>query len=81
EHGTLGPRRGSRAEMRHEGDVVGVALRTRSRVRPVYVSVGHRMDLEIAVELVLSVSPRYRVPEPVRAAHRLVGRLRREATR
>ena len=40
-----------------------------------------RVDLETAVEVVLSVSPRYRVPEPIRRADRLVGRLRREAGR
>lgn len=78
-HGELGPKAGSTAEIRHLGEVVGMAVRTRSRVRPVYVSVSHRMDLETAVELVLSVSPRYRVPEPVRAADRLVRRLSTEA--
>lgn len=79
EHNELGLRRGSMAEIRHEGETVGMALRSRSHVRPVYVSVGHRMQLQTAVDLVLSVSPRYRVPEPVRAADRLVGHLRREA--
>lgn len=78
DHGPLGTERGATAAIRHEGDVVGMAVRTRTDVRPVYVSVGHRMDLDTAVALVLSVA-RYRVPEPVRAADRLVGRLRREA--
>lgn len=78
EHGELGPGRGCTAEIRHEGETVGMAVRARSRVRPVYVSAGHQMDLETAVDLVLSGSPRYRVPEPVRAADRLVRRLSRE---
>lgn len=56
-----------------------MAVRTRARVRPVYVSAGYRMDLDTAVRLVLSTSPRYRVPEPVRAAHRLARRLSRES--
>ncbi len=56
---------------------VGAAVRTRTDVRPVYVSPGHRMDLETAVELVLSVAPTYRVPEPIRHADRTVGELRR----
>lgn len=83
EHGELGTRKGSTADIRAGGDGgegderVGVALRTREEVRPVYVSVGHRMDLETAVRLVLDASPRYRIPEPVRRADRLVGRLRR----
>lgn len=78
EHASLAPDRGARAEIVHEGETVGAAVRTRTDVRPVYVSVGHLMDLETAVELVLAVSPRYRIPEPVRRADRLVGRMRRE---
>lgn len=82
EHDEPGAEEGSTAALRHEGETVGTAVRTRTDVRPVYVSVGHRVDLETAVELVLGVSPRYRVPEPVRRADRLVGDLRRrdEAT-
>ncbi len=52
-------------------EVVGRALRTRSDVRPVYVSVGHRVDLEGACDLVLRLAPRYRLPEPIRHADRL----------
>lgn len=77
EHGELGAEAGSTAPLRHEGETVGMAVRTRADVRPVYVSVGHRIDLAGAVDLVLAVSPRYRVPEPVRRADRLVGDLRR----
>lgn len=56
---------------------VGAAVRTRTDVSPIYVSPGHRMDLETAVDLVLAVSPTYRVPEPIRHADRRVGELRR----
>lgn len=56
---------------------VGAAVRTRTDVRPVYVSPGHRMDLATAVEIVQAVSPTYRVPEPIRHADRRVGELRR----
>jgi deoxyribonuclease V len=76
-HGPLGEERGSTAELVHRGEVVGMAVRTRSGVKPVYVSPGHRMDLETAVEIVLGVSPRYREPETTRHAHRLVNELRR----
>lgn len=79
DHDEPGEAKGSREPLVHEGETVGAALRTRDGVRPVFVSVGHRIDLPTAVELVLSVSPRYRVPEPIRRADRLVGRLRREA--
>lgn len=55
----------------NSGEVLGVVLRTRAGVSPVYVSVGHRIDLEKSVQLVLGCSPKYRIPEPLRMAHRL----------
>jgi deoxyribonuclease V len=48
-------------------------------VAPVYVSPGHLMDLPTAVEIVLSIAPRFREPETTRRAHRLVNELRRAA--
>ncbi|MFP3939951.1 MAG: endonuclease V, partial [Thermoanaerobaculia bacterium] len=53
------------------GEVIGAVLRTRSGVRPVYVSVGHRVSLATAVDLTLRLAPRYRLPETTRRAHRL----------
>ena len=76
-HGGLGEARGSTAPLVHRGETVGMAVRTRDRVNPVYVSPGHRMDLATAVEIVLSVSPRYREPETTRHSHRLVNQIRR----
>lgn len=76
EHGPLGQERGSTAEIVDRGEVVGVALRTRDCCNPVYVSVGHRMDLETAVALVLRLS-RFRQPETTRRAHQLVNDARR----
>jgi deoxyribonuclease V len=66
--------KGSRTPIEHEGECVGLALRTRDHVKPVYVSVGHRMSLEAAVETTLSVCTRYRIPEPTRLADQLVAR-------
>jgi deoxyribonuclease V len=76
-HGPLGDRRGSTAELVDRGEVVGMAVRLRDRVNPVFVSVGHRMDLTTAVAVVLSVAAGYREPETTRRAHRLVNELRR----
>ena len=78
-HGPLGTERGSVAEITHAGEVVGMAVRTRDNVLPVYVSPGHMMDLPTAVDLVLRVTSRYREPETTRHAHRLVNEVRRSA--
>jgi deoxyribonuclease V len=57
-----------------DGDeVIGAVVRTRTRVRPVFVSIGHRVDLGTAVSLVLGCTTRYRLPEPTRWAHRVAG--------
>ncbi len=71
-----GLERGSRSLLFHEEEVVGVVLRTRTGVKPVYVSVGHRIDLESCVEAVLACGRGYRLPEPQRYAHALTARLK-----
>lgn len=78
-HGPLGEERGSVADILHDGEVVGRAVRTRRNVLPVYVSPGHLMDLPTAVDLVLRMTSRYREPETTRHAHRLVNEVRRLA--
>jgi deoxyribonuclease V len=59
--------------------VIGEAVRTRAGVKPVFVSVGHRISLESARRAALRLARRHRIPEPVRAAHLEVNRLRRLA--
>ncbi|HEU4630272.1 MAG TPA: deoxyribonuclease V [Gemmatimonadaceae bacterium] len=76
-HGPLGDEAGATAPLVHKDEVVGMALRLRARVQPVYVSIGHLMDLATAVRVVQSVSTRYRLPETTRRAHQLVNELRR----
>lgn len=66
-----GPRRGDWSPIHGGEEVIGCALRTREEVKPVYVSVGHRCTLDTARELVLELAPRYRLPEPIRAADHL----------
>jgi deoxyribonuclease V len=69
-HRPVGPRRGAGVRLVHKGEVIGTVLRTREGVRPVIVSIGHRVDLQAAVRLVLRCAKRFRLPEPIRAAHR-----------
>jgi len=52
-------------------EVIGAVLRTRKNTRPVFVSVGQRIDLDAATGLVIKAAPRYRLPEPIRLADRL----------
>lgn len=82
-HESLGRERGSWAPLTDGGEVIGSAVRTRTGVRPVYVSVGHRMSLRGARSLILQLTPdgRFRFPEPIRRAHRLAGELKKEAGR
>lgn len=63
--------RGAWSALRDGDEEVGRVLRTRSGVKPVFVSVGHRMSLDNAVAQVLALTPRYRLPETTRAADRL----------
>lgn len=69
--GTLEPEKGGHIPLMDDGDTVGYALRTRTEVNPVYVSVGHRTTLDDAAALALDCSPRYKIPEPTRQAHKL----------
>ncbi|EWY38479.1 endonuclease V [Skermanella stibiiresistens SB22] len=63
-----GRERGSSSPMFHRRELVGVALRTRDGTNPLFVSVGHRVSLPTAVDLVLRFSPKWRLPEPIRLA-------------
>src|SRR5215217_4475203 len=69
--------KGSATDLVHRGEVVGRVLRTRDGVSPVYVSVGNRIDLGSAVDLVLACCTKYRLPETTRQAHNTANRLRR----
>ena len=75
--GTLGEAPGSRAPLVWQGRTIGIALRTRPRANPVFVSVGHRVSLDTAVRWVLGMVRGYRLPEPTRLAHEESNRRRR----
>lgn len=64
--------RGAMTPLIHDDEEVGVVLRTRAGVKPVFVSVGHLLMLDDAVRIVLQSGGRFRLPEPTRLAHQLV---------
>ena len=69
----LGAEKGAWAPLIDRGDVIGAAVRTRAGTNPVFISPGHLADLPSAIELVLRCSPRFRLPEPIRFAHKAAG--------
>jgi deoxyribonuclease V len=79
-HVEPGRRRGSRTPLTDGRERIGTVLRTRDGVRPLFVSIGHRVDLAAAVRLVLDCAVRYRLPEPTRLADRLVAQARGPAS-
>jgi deoxyribonuclease V len=74
------PEAGSHTPLVDKGDGVGVALRTKNRTSPIFVSPGHRVDMESAVALVRRCVKGYRQPEPTRQAHLYVNQVRRGET-
>jgi len=77
EHRLPAHRRGSRTLLKSQGETIGAVLRTRDGVRPIFVSVGHRIDLASAARIVLRTAIGFRLPEPVRRADRLVAAFKR----
>jgi len=72
-HEVPGVEPGSYAEVVDRGEVIGVALRTKLGVKPIYVSIGHKVDLQTAIYWVMKCCRGYRLPEPTRLAHLAAG--------
>lgn len=74
-HGPLPEAKGAWVPLRDGEETIGAVLRTRDRVAPLYVSIGHRVSLPTAIHWVLACTTRYRLPETTRQAHRLASGL------
>jgi deoxyribonuclease V len=77
--GKLSPKAGTTVLLMDGEEQIGVMLRTQKGIRPVFVSIGHRVDLVSAVKLVLACCTRYRIPEPTRQADIEVAKLKRQS--
>ncbi len=80
-HGALKEKAGSWTELVDEmagGERIGAAVRTRRGVRPVYVSQGHRVSLETAIRLTLTVTDEFRIPRPTRDADHFASEIKRQ---
>ncbi len=72
-------KKGAWAQLKDGRETIGAVLRTRDRVQPVFISIGHRVNLKSAVELALACCDGYRIPKPTREADHFVARLKRTA--
>lgn len=72
-----GPTKGSFSEIIGQGEKIGYVLRSRDKVKPVWVSAGHQLSMEQSLEIALHCSRGLRIPEPTRQAHLLVNEFRR----
>lgn len=66
-----GMAKGDSSPLTDKNELIGAVLRSRARVNPVFVSVGHKMELNDALNLTLASTSRYKIPEPTRLAHHL----------
>ncbi|MHC4601893.1 MAG: deoxyribonuclease V [Planctomycetota bacterium] len=73
------PEKGVSSPLKDKDEVIGAVVRTRTNVKPVFVSVGHKCLLKDAVKITLDCTTKYRLPEPTRLAHQLVSKLRLKA--
>lgn len=76
--GDLGTQKGSQASLIWEGTEVGKVLRTSNEVKPMFVSIGHKISIESATSLVLKLCSNYRLPETTRKSDQLVNKLMKE---
>lgn len=72
-----GPNKGDRAYLYDKDEIIGVVLRTRTRVKPVFVSPGHKVGIDEAADIIMQCTDNYRVPLPTRYAHCRVGEYKR----
>jgi len=71
-----GRQKGSWSELAYEGRIVGAVVRTKDSVRPLFVSPGHKIDLDNAIRITLNCAGKYRIPEPLRYADMLSRKMR-----
>lgn len=70
-HAEVAAEKGNWQPLKHRGETVGIALRSRTNVKPIYISIGHRISLPTALDYVLRCTPKYRLPETTRWADKL----------
>ncbi len=77
DYNEVGNRKGDYSYLSNSNKNIGIVLRTRENVKPVFVSQGYRIGLDFSRRIVLSCCKKYRIPEPIRKAHQLVNIMRK----
>jgi deoxyribonuclease V len=72
-----GPRAGDSSPLMHRDEQIGLVLRTRDKCNPIFVSIGHRVDLPSATAVLLACLTKFRIPEPTRQADIEVARVKK----
>jgi len=75
-----GTDKGDRSLLKFSGKTIGVVLRTKENVKPVFVSPGHRIDLQSSVDIILQCTGKFRIPDPLRRADRLSKEIKRQCS-
>lgn len=70
-HGDLPDEKGAWVPLLHQQETIGAVVRTRTRTNPLFISIGHRICLETAIDYVMRCTPKYRLPETTRIADKL----------
>jgi deoxyribonuclease V len=68
---------GSKSPVIFKEEIVGYALTTKDNIKPIFISIGNLITLDEAVEIILKVTPKYRLPDPIREAHKIVNEKRK----
>jgi deoxyribonuclease V len=71
EYHSLGLKKGSTVPLKHGDEIIGSVIRSRANVKPLFISIGHKLNLEKCLEIVWTCITKYRQPETTRWAHRL----------
>ena len=78
EYTSIGKEKGDYVLLKEDKEILGAVLRTRKRVKPIFVSPGHKIDLPNSIEITLKCTEKYRLPIPVREAHIFVNQIRND---
>lgn len=71
--------KGSKSPIIHHKEIIGYAVRSRAQVKPIFISPGHLADLDSSVEMVMSLTDKYRIPVPIRHVHNLSNAVRKKS--